>query len=97
MRPSDKIYIALWKRGPSPGLEVVQEIEIYRDEDGKAENLTGDDLRITIQQMMLRDPGPGEGGFIFTRDELLHGLAEGVWWGIDHKRGEENEKNLSRS
>ncbi|OJD21487.1 hypothetical protein ACJ73_07169 [Blastomyces percursus] len=90
-RGSGNIYIILWKRPvvtneyPNPEPEVDQKIKIYRGKGSQAANLTGDELRIPFRHMMLRDPRPGEGDFVITRDELLHDLADGIWWGIDHK------------
>ncbi|KAK2807835.1 hypothetical protein FQN50_005224 [Emmonsiellopsis sp. PD_5] len=90
IKRSGNIYIIRWKRpavvgNPNPEPEVVQEIKICRGKGGQAANLTGDELRIPFQHMMLRDPGPGEGDFVITRDELLHDLADAIWYGMDHK------------
>ncbi|KAL1952828.1 hypothetical protein VTO42DRAFT_4117 [Malbranchea cinnamomea] len=89
-RPSGNIYITLWKRGtateryPNPNPEAIQEIQIHRGKDGKPPTLTGGELKLTFQQMMLRDPGQGEADFVFTREELLDDLAKAVWYGLDN-------------
>ncbi|PGH11024.1 hypothetical protein AJ80_07300 [Polytolypa hystricis UAMH7299] len=91
IKRSGNICIILWKRPvvtnqyPNPEPEAIQEIKIYRGKGGQAANLRGDELRIPFRHMMLRDPGPGEEDFVITRDELLHDLADAIWWGIDHK------------
>ncbi|KAK2814017.1 hypothetical protein FQN50_000421 [Emmonsiellopsis sp. PD_5] len=80
-RPSGNIYITSWERGgmptrlhPNPEPRPMQEIKISRNPT----SLTGDDLVIPFHQMMLRNPGPREGDFVFTKNELQD-LAEGVW------------------
>lgn len=91
IKRSGNIYIIMWKRPvvtnqyPNPEPECIQEIRIYRGNGGQAASLTGDELRIPFRHVMLRNPGPGEGDFVITRDELLHDLADAIWWGIDHK------------
>lgn len=92
IKRSGDIYITQWRRpavtnqrpDPEPE-EAVEEIKIFRGKSGQAARITGGELRIRFQHMMLRDPGPGEGDFVFTRDELLDDLAEAIWWGLDHK------------
>ncbi|KAK2776101.1 hypothetical protein FQN52_003833 [Onygenales sp. PD_12] len=91
IKRSGNIYIIRWKRpavmaNPKPEPEAVQDIKICRGTGGQeAANLMGEELRIPFQHMMLRDPGPGEGDFVITRDELLHDLADAIWYGMDHK------------
>lgn len=90
IKRSGNIYIILWKRSmvtnqyPNPEPEAIQEIKIYRGKGGQAANIRGDELRIPFQHMLLRDPEEGERDFVITRDELLHDLADEIWWGIDH-------------
>lgn len=84
-RTTGNIYVTSWERGaiptrhhPNPDPRIVQEIKIYRGQNGQPPCLTGDDLVIPFHKMMLRSPGQGEGDFVFTKEELLE-LAEGVW------------------
>lgn len=87
IKRSGNIYIIRWRRSAHAGAEVeaVQEIKIYRGKGGQAADLMGGELIIPFKHMMLREPESGEGDFIFTRDDLLHDLADAIWWGMDHK------------
>ncbi|KAK2800343.1 hypothetical protein FQN50_008159 [Emmonsiellopsis sp. PD_5] len=91
-RPGGDIFFTTWKRGipvpprasSNPEPQAMQEIKIERGRAGQQQpNITGsNNLVIPFQSIMLRQPGQGEGDFVFTREDLLE-VAEEVWLAMD--------------
>ncbi|KAK2796325.1 hypothetical protein FQN51_009415 [Onygenales sp. PD_10] len=91
-RPSGNIFFTTWKRGilipprtsSNPEPQAMQEIKIERGRAGQQQlNITGgNSLVIPFQSIMLRQPGQGEGDFVFTREDLLEVAGE-VWLAMD--------------
>lgn len=71
---------------------VSQKILVKKGRNGQEPTITGGDLTIPFQFLLLTEPGEGEGDFVFTEDMLLHDIADLVWASIEKAEAEENPK-----
>ncbi|GAD99714.1 hypothetical protein PVAR5_8439 [Paecilomyces variotii No. 5] len=64
---------------------IAQRVLIQKGGNGLGPTITGDDLIIPFESLLLDKPGPGESDFVFTRDILLHDVAELIWAAIENE------------
>ncbi|PGH23019.1 hypothetical protein AJ80_02934 [Polytolypa hystricis UAMH7299] len=97
-RGSHNIYISSWElarpydtrsgrvstraNGSLPPPRRLQRVKLVPGRNGQPPVVEGGDLRLPFRNLALRDPGPNEGDFIFTRD-ILWDIAEPVWAAMD--------------
>ncbi|KAJ5890447.1 uncharacterized protein N7473_006675 [Penicillium subrubescens] len=67
---------------PSPRL--TQRILIKEGRDGSGPTIEGGPLTVPFHTLLLKEPGEGEGDFVFTADMLLNDLADCVWDAIEN-------------
>ncbi|KAJ5178137.1 uncharacterized protein N7500_000836 [Penicillium coprophilum] len=75
-----------------------QRILIKKGRDGASPTIEGGPLTVPFHNLLLDEPGEGEGDFVFTAEMLLHDLAEPVWNAIeDAEMIKAKERNTHRT
>jgi hypothetical protein len=66
-----------------PPPRVYQRVFFKRGKDDSNPTIEGEGLIIPFQDLLLEQPGQGEGDFVFPAQMLLDDVVERVWWAID--------------
>ncbi|KAF3385191.1 hypothetical protein F1880_001825 [Penicillium rolfsii] len=67
-----------------PPPRMTQRILIKKGRDGSGPTIEGGPLTVPFHTLLLKEPGEGEGDFVFTADMLLHDLADEIWDAIEN-------------